>query len=138
MLLLAWTGSYSILKNHIEQSRLLLWLTFLSFPLPFIATLTGWFAAEVGRQPWTIYGVLRTADAMTPFLTTRAAMISLIVFCAVYSFIFAFGIVYIHRLLRVGPAGHLILPPIAAIPNRPMSVIDEPVTSSPHHPVTGE
>jgi cytochrome d ubiquinol oxidase subunit I len=41
-------------------------------------------------------------------------------------------------LLRVGPAGHLILPPIAAIPNRPMSVIDEPVTSSPHHPVTGE
>ena len=138
MLLLAWIGSYSILKNHIEQSRLLLWLTFLSFPLPFIATLTGWFAAEVGRQPWTIYGVLRTADAMTPFLTTRAAMISLIVFCAVYSFIFAFGIVYIHRLLRVGPAGHLILPPIAAIPNRPMSVIDEPVTSSPHHPVTGE
>ena len=39
--------------------------------VPFIATLTGWFTAEVGRQPWTVYGVLRTADAMTPFLTTR-------------------------------------------------------------------
>ena len=62
----------------------LLWCIFLSFPLPFIATLTGWFTAEVGRQPWTVYGVLRTADALTPFLTTRAATISLVVFCAVY------------------------------------------------------
>jgi cytochrome bd-type quinol oxidase subunit 1 len=88
--LAAWLGSYAILKNRIEQSRRLFWLTFLSFPLPFIATLTGWFTAEVGRQPWTIYGALRTADAMTPFLTTRAATISLIVFSAVYSFIFAF------------------------------------------------
>src|SRR5216684_5453628 len=71
MLLLAWAGSYLIAKGRIEENRLLLWLTFLSFPLPFIAILTGWFTAEVGRQPWTIYGVLRTADAMTPFLTAR-------------------------------------------------------------------
>jgi len=43
--------------------------------------------AEVGRQPWVVYGVLRTADAMTPFLTARAATISLVIFCAVYTFI---------------------------------------------------
>ncbi len=43
---------------------------FLSFPLGFVATLTGWFTAEVGRQPWTVYGQLRTADAATPFLTS--------------------------------------------------------------------
>src|SRR5262249_50004147 len=40
---------------------------------PFVAILTGWFTAEVGRQPWVVYGVLRTANAMTPFLTPRAA-----------------------------------------------------------------
>src|ERR1700756_3696531 len=103
MLALAWLGSYLMFKQRLEQNRLLLWAIFLSFPLPFIAILTGWYTAEVGRQPWTVYGVLRTADAMTPFLTARAAMISLVVFCAVYSFIFAFGIFYIHRLLRAGP-----------------------------------
>jgi Cytochrome bd-type quinol oxidase, subunit 1 len=105
MLLLAWAGSYLSLKGRLEKNRLLLWATFLSFPLPFIATLTGWFTAEVGRQPWVAYGVLRTADAMTPFLTVRAATISLVVFCAVYSFIFVFGAHYIYRLLRKGPEG---------------------------------
>ena len=114
-----------------EENRPLLWATFLSFPLPFIAILTGWFTAEVGRQPWAVYGVLRTANAVTPFLTPHAATISLVVFCAVYAFIFAFGVFYIYRLLRAGPAGHLVLPPVDAVPNRPMSVVDEPAPWAP-------
>jgi len=138
MLALAWLGSYLSTKQRIERTRPLLWAIFLSFPLPFIATLTGWFTAEVGRQPWTVYGVLRTADAVTPFLTARAATISLVVFCAVYLFIFAFGTFYIYLLLRAGPVGSLILPPATAIPNRPMSVAGEPVASSAHHVAPGE
>ena len=134
MLALAWIGSYLSLKRRIDQNRLLLWLIFLSFPLPFIAILTGWFTAEVGRQPWTIYGVLRTSDAMTPFLTVREATISLVVFCAVYTFIFAFGTLYVHRLLRAGPTGQLIQPPTGAVPNRPMSVVD----GHPHPTLAGE
>ena len=128
MLALAWLGTYLDFKGRIGQSRLLLWLIFISFPLPFIATWTGWFTAEVGRQPWVVYGVLRTADAMTPFLTTRAATISLVVFCTVYVFIFSFGTLYIYRLLRVGPVGDLVRAPTAAVPNRPMSVVDESPT----------
>jgi cytochrome d ubiquinol oxidase subunit I len=142
MLLLAWVGSYLSRKGRIEQSRLLLALTFLSFPLPFIATLTGWFTAEVGRQPWAVYGLLRTADAVTPFLTARTVLVSLIVYCAVYTFIFAFGVFYIYRLLRAGPAGSLVVPP-AATPRRPMSIVDEAPVTSPGdmlptavHPVT--
>jgi len=139
MLSVAWVGSYLIHKERIEQSRLLLWAIFLSFPLPFIAILTGWYTAEVGRQPWTVYGVLRTADAMTPFLTARAAMTSLVVFCAVYGFIFAFGTYYIYRLLRAGPEGRLVLPPAAAIPNRPMSVVNEHrLTPAARHVPAGE
>jgi cytochrome bd ubiquinol oxidase subunit I len=130
MLFLAWVGSYLSIGQRLERNRLMLWLIFLSFPLPFIAVLTGWFTAEVGRQPWTVYGVLRTAQALTPFLTTREAAISLIVFCAVYTFIFAFGALYIHRLLRIGPVGRLGEPPAAARPNRPMSVIDAPLARS--------
>jgi cytochrome bd ubiquinol oxidase subunit I len=125
MLLLAWVGSYLSVKGRIEEHRLSLWAIFLSFPLPFIAILTGWFTAEVGRQPWTVYGVLRTANSVTPFLTARAAITSLIIFCGVYTFIFSFGVFYIHRLLRAGPAGSLVQAPAAAAPNRPMSVVDE-------------
>jgi cytochrome d ubiquinol oxidase subunit I len=125
MLVVAWVGSYLNAKDRIEQNRPLLWATFFSFPLPFIAILTGWFTAEVGRQPWTVYGILRTADAMTPSLTAGAAAFSLIVYCLVYTFIFAFGTFYIYRLLHAGPVERLILPPVAAIPNRPMSVVDE-------------
>jgi cytochrome d ubiquinol oxidase subunit I len=103
MLALAWAGSWLIHKGRIERYRRLLWLVFLSFPLPHIAILTGWFTAEVGRQPWTVYGVMRTADAVTPFLTARVAAISFVVFVAVYTLIFAFGAHYIYRLLRAGP-----------------------------------
>jgi cytochrome d ubiquinol oxidase subunit I len=125
MLWLAWIGSYLSLNRRLERNRFLLWLIFLSFPLPFIATLTGWWTAEVGRQPWTVYGLMRTADAMTPFLTTREATISLVVFCTVYAFIFAFGIFYIYRLLRAGPVGHFAMPAHDAYPNRPLSVVDD-------------
>jgi cytochrome d ubiquinol oxidase subunit I len=48
----------------------------------------------------------------------------------VYSFIFAFGIHYIYRLLRTGPAGRLIEPPVGAVPNRPMSVVHHRTTTS--------
>jgi cytochrome d ubiquinol oxidase subunit I len=125
MLALAWLGTYLSFKYRLEKNRLLLWLIFFSFPLPFVAILTGWYTAEVGRQPWVVYGVLRTADAMTPFLTTRAAMISLIVFCTIYTFIFAFGIFYIYQLLRAGPVGQLVAPAAGAVPNRPMSIAEE-------------
>src|SRR6201987_1551448 len=138
MLALAWIGTYLTFRERLQQSSLLLWAIFLSFPLPFIAILTGWFTAEVGRQPWTVYGVLRTADSVTPFLTARAATISLTVFCAVYTFIFAFGVFYIHRLLRAGPEERLVRSPAAAVPNRPMSVVDEAGTVSSLHSGVGE
>jgi cytochrome d ubiquinol oxidase subunit I len=139
MLLIAWVGSYLIHKGRIEQNRLLLWATFLSFPLPFISILSGWVTAEVGRQPWVVYGVLRTADAMTPFLTARTVEISLAVYCVVYSFVFAFGTYYIYRLFRAGPVGILVRPPAAAVPNRPMSVVEEHrLTSTAHHVPAGE
>src|SRR5258706_15981573 len=121
---LAWLGTYLSFKRRLERNRFLLWLTFLSFPLPFVAILTGWYTAEVGRQPWVVYGMLRTADAMTPFLTARAASISIAVFGAVYMLIFAFGTYYIYRLLRAGPSEHAVDTAHPAFPNRPMSLAD--------------
>src|ERR1700757_453067 len=126
MLALAWLGSYLSVKDRLERNSFLLWSIFLSFPLRYIAIITGWWTAEVGRQPWTVYGVLRTADSMTPFLTAPAALISLILFCAVYVFIFSFGTYYIYRLLRGGPS------------NPPMSVVHQEPVVAPAYIAAGE
>jgi cytochrome d ubiquinol oxidase subunit I len=122
MLALAWYGSLQIARYRIEGQRWLLWAIFLSFPLGFIATLTGWFTAEVGRQPWTVFGQLRTVDAATPFLTTPQVATTLIIFAVVYSMIFAAGVVYIYRLLRRGPAAAPTLEIGGTNPKRPLSV----------------
>jgi cytochrome bd ubiquinol oxidase subunit I len=131
MLALAWLGTYLSVKDRLERNRFLLWSIFLSFPLPFIAIITGWYTAEVGRQPWVIYRLLRTADAMTPFLTAPAAMTSLILFGAVYVFIFSFGTYYIYRLLRDGPSRPTVQPPHQPMSHRPVSIAgQEPATPS--------
>jgi len=120
MMALAWLGSIYLVFDRKQGQQLLLWATFLSFPLPFIATWTGWFTAEVGRQPWSAYGVLRTADAVTPTLTTEAVTISLIIFAVVYLVIFSFGTLYVYRLLKAGPVE--AEPGRAADPKRPLAV----------------
>ena len=120
MLGLAWWGSWLAFHDALDTRRRLLWGIFLSFPLPFIAILTGWFTAEVGRQPWTVYGVLRTADAVTPNLTVPQTLASLALFGTIYVAIFCFGVRVIYRLLRAGPV------PAAAEteagPNRPLAL----------------
>jgi cytochrome d ubiquinol oxidase subunit I len=127
LLAIAWAGTWLGRRGRLEQSRALMWLTFLSFPLPFIAILTGWFTAEVGRQPWAIYGLLRTAQAATPALSAHSVGTSLAVSVVTYSLIFTFGTIYIHQLLRVGPTGRLTAPNPNAVPRRPMSVVAEHV-----------
>ena len=125
MLAIAWAGTWLGRRGRLEQSRALMWLTFFSFPLPFIAILTGWFTAEVGRQPWAIYGLLRTAQAATPALSEHSVATSLAVSVVTYSFIFVFGSIYIHRLLRAGPTREIAAPNPNATARRPMSVVDE-------------
>jgi cytochrome d ubiquinol oxidase subunit I len=130
MLAIAWFGSYLSIKRRLRRNRVMLWAIFLSFPLPFIAILTGWYVAEVGRQPWVVYGLLRTTDAVTPFLTASAALTSLVLFGAVYLFIFSFGTFYIYRLLSTGPTRLFVEPPHGASPNRPMSLADAELIQS--------
>lgn len=71
-------------------------------PMGFIAVLTGWFVAEVGRQPYVVYGLLRTADAASP-VPGGNVMFSLAVYVVVYTVIFGAGTYYILHLIRKGP-----------------------------------
>jgi cytochrome bd ubiquinol oxidase subunit I len=120
MMGLAWIGSWLQLIDKIDNKPILLWAIFLGFPLPFIATLTGWFTAEVGRQPWTVYGVLRTAESVTPGLTVGETLTSLGFFGSIYFLIFSFGAIFIYRLIKAGPDG--LGPRLAGNSKRPMAV----------------
>ena len=119
MMAIAWLGTLAELSGTISRYRPLLWAIFLSFVLPFTATLTGWFTAEVGRQPWTIYGLLRTADAVTPNLTVGETMTTLVFFGSIYVLIFSFGTLFVYRLLRTGPVQGVAVPPN---PKRPLAL----------------
>ena len=77
------------------------------FPTGFVAVLAGWFTAEIGRQPWVVYGLLRTKDAVTPSLVTADVMFSLLAYIAVYAVIYSSGFYYIYRVLRDGPAAEV-------------------------------
>ncbi len=120
MLALAWGGTLMSFLGRLERTRWLLWPIFLSFPAGFLATLTGWFTAEVGRQPWVFYHQLRTADAVTPQLTTGAVATTLALFGSVYALIFLAGTFYIYRILRDGPDA--IRPIGASNAKRPLGV----------------
>ena len=123
MLGVSWLGNVLRWRGRLETTRWFLWGTFLSFPTGFIAVLSGWYTAEVGRQPWVVYGLLRTRDAVTPSLTTGDVVISLTVYVLVYAVLAGFGTFYIYKLLREGPAGAA-----EAIPNatasRPLAFAD--------------
>lgn len=71
-------------------------------PSGFIALLAGWFVTEIGRQPWTAYGVIRTAESVSPAITGPQVAWSLAIFVIAYSFIFSAGIYYIVKLINHG------------------------------------
>jgi cytochrome d ubiquinol oxidase subunit I len=97
-------------------------------PSGFIAVLTGWMTAEVGRQPWVVYGLLRTADAASPIAGGSVAF-SLTLFVLVYGIVFGFGTYYLIKLLMQGPED--VEPDegehdIARKPKRPFSKPSDP------------
>jgi cytochrome d ubiquinol oxidase subunit I len=121
MVAVSWFGSLLRMFGRLENTRWFLWIALVCFPTGFVAVLAGWFTAEVGRQPWVIYGLLRTRDAVTPSLTANDVVISLIGYIAVYAVIYAFGLYYIYRLLRDGPAEEAASPDTLT-PTQPITV----------------
>nr|WP_281378544.1 cytochrome ubiquinol oxidase subunit I [Brevundimonas lenta] len=78
-------------------------------PTGFIAVLAGWMVTEVGRQPWVVYGVLRTRDAVSP-VTTGEVATSLLAYILVYAVVFTAGAIFILRLMAEGPVAALAEP----------------------------
>lgn len=102
-----WSG-WRRLRGRLFQDRWLQRASVLMGPSGFIAVLAGWVTTEVGRQPYTIYGLLKTADSVSP-LDAPAVGISLIAFAIVYFTVFGAGVFYILRLMNRKPGndGHI-------------------------------
>jgi len=131
MLATSWWGMGLRWWGKLETSRWFLWCALLSFPTGFIAVLCGWFTAEVGRQPWIVYGMLRTKDAVTPSLTAGHVAFSLLAYVGVYATFVSFGLYYIYRLLRDGPSSAAQTIP-GATANRPMAFAGDAQTATGH------
>jgi cytochrome bd ubiquinol oxidase subunit I len=91
-------------RGTLVHSRPILWMLMLAFPFPYIATTTGWMTAELGRQPWIVYGLMRTAAGASPLVHSGTALFTLIGFTGLY---FVLGLLFlflIGRVLADGPA----------------------------------
>lgn len=89
-------------KQKLYQSRPFLWFALLMGPSGLIALLAGWFTTEIGRQPWVVYGVQRTIDAVSGHSDLQMS-VSLLAFILVYSAVFGVGYIYMIRLIKKGP-----------------------------------
>jgi cytochrome d ubiquinol oxidase subunit I len=100
-------------------------LAILFGPAGFVAVIAGWITTEVGRQPFTIYGLLRTADSASP-LAAPAIGASLIAFIAIYFFVFGAGTWYILKLMAKPPKGHESADPVEHGPIRSAGITPAP------------
>jgi len=102
MALIGLTSLWLRWKRRLYQTRLMLWATLAMGPAGIIAVLAGWVTTEVGRQPYTVYGVLRTAQSLSPIGAPGVA-ISLLAFVVVYLSVFGAGVLLMLRLMAKAP-----------------------------------
>ncbi|MDO6670783.1 cytochrome ubiquinol oxidase subunit I [Cobetia amphilecti] len=136
MILLGITGVYLTRRGTLFSSQRWLKVAVAMGPAGLVAILAGWFTTEVGRQPWVIYGLMRTEDAVSGHSATHLS-VSLAAFVTVYFIVFGTGINYIFKLIKKGPEGDDSHSPKggpgqARTPSRPLSAIEESLDGQTH------
>ena len=105
MMTLGFWSAWLRWRGRLWQSRPFLRFALLMGPAGVLAILAGWYTTEIGRQPWVVYGLLRTADAVSAHGSNELSL-TLAMFVLVYGAVFGSGTAYVLRLLRQGPAPH--------------------------------
>src|SRR6516164_9768979 len=103
MLGLVALGGWLRWRGRLYDTPIFLRLCKWASPLGFVAVIAGWCVTEVGRQPWTVFGLLRTAQSVSPSLTSADVTLSLLGYAAVYLLIYPTGLILVLRLIRSGP-----------------------------------
>ena len=116
MLAMTVTAWWLAWRKRLFTSRAYLRAATWAIPVGYVAVIAGWITTEVGRQPYVVYGLFRTADAVTPMLTGSDVVASLLAYIAVYIIVFGAGIYYLVRLVQRGFASDM---PLALLDKRP-------------------
>jgi len=103
LILLSFLGVYYWWRGTLFDKRWLLWIFVFAILAPHIANQVGWIAAEVGRQPWIVYGLLRTSEGLSEAVTANAVLGSLIMFALIYLLLFAVFIYLLNEKIQHGP-----------------------------------
>ncbi|HEY1216329.1 MAG TPA: cytochrome ubiquinol oxidase subunit I [Bryobacteraceae bacterium] len=106
MIVLSLLGCWLWWRKKLFDYRWLLWVYAFSVLLPQIANQAGWFTAEMGRQPWVVYGLLRTSDALSRAVTANQIVFSLILFTIVYIVLFALFLFLLNGKIQHGPVDY--------------------------------
>jgi cytochrome bd ubiquinol oxidase subunit I len=96
-------SAFLLWRRKLFESRWTLWALMMSAPLPFIANTAGWMTAELGRQPWLIYGLMRTARGISPRVVTGNALFTLIGFMGMYTVLAMLWLFLLYREIEIGP-----------------------------------
>ncbi|MBR9922500.1 MAG: cytochrome ubiquinol oxidase subunit I [Bacteroidetes bacterium] len=104
LILLTLYASYLWWRGKLFDKKWLLWIFVFAVFLPQIANQVGWFAAEMGRQPWVVYGLLKTSDALSKVVTANQVLFSLIMFALVYLLLFLLFIYLLNKKIKTGPS----------------------------------
>jgi cytochrome bd ubiquinol oxidase subunit I len=102
--LLMLTAGFLLWRGKLYSTRWILWPILLSFPLPYVATTAGWMTAEIGRQPWLVYGLMRTAEGYSTHVSAGNTLFTLLGFLGMYSVLSILWIVLVYRFINAGPA----------------------------------
>ncbi len=103
MLAIVISGWIAHRRGRLFESTAFLKFARWGMPLGFVAVLAGWFVTEVGRQPWVVYGLMRTADAVTPSLVASDVALSFAAYIVAYVVMFSGGFILLRRMVRIGP-----------------------------------
>ncbi|MBA2125988.1 cytochrome ubiquinol oxidase subunit I [Hyphomicrobium methylovorum] len=125
-------GAFLWWRKRLFESTWFLKPVAYAWPLGFIAIVAGWWVTETGRQPYLVYGILRTADAVSP-VAFGAVLTTLILFVLIYTSVFSMGILYINKLIAKGPQGAAVSPHADGNESagaRPLSVAREATRSA--------
>jgi cytochrome d ubiquinol oxidase subunit I len=93
-------------KGRLETARAMLWVLMLAFPFPYIATSAGWAVAEFGRQPWLIYGLLRTSQGPSPMVHSGETVFTSLGFAGIFVVLSLLFVYLIGREIAHGPESH--------------------------------
>jgi cytochrome bd ubiquinol oxidase subunit I len=106
MIALTLYASWLSFRNKLFEKRWLMWVFVWAVLGPQIANQTGWFAAEMGRQPWVVYGLLKTSDALSKTVTANQVVFSLIMFAVVYLLLFVLFLYLLNKKIVHGPVDY--------------------------------